>query len=127
MPVEPVFSLGIGGVRAHSGHGLASAMRLGSLTRVWAAAVDSNIQPTRPMPLWRVLRGKPVVLIQPKLSSIAFADAPADCVAGVARGPAIDGCAAPFPGLGRVIVAGDARGDPALARRLDEGRRIIGP
>ena len=61
---------GDGGLGAESGHGHAAARSLGSRTRLQAAAVRVNIQPTRAMPRCRVLRKLPTVLIQPKLSSI---------------------------------------------------------
>ena len=55
---------------AESGHGQAAAISLGSLTRLYAAAVKVNIHPTRSLPLWRVLRNPPVVLAQPNTSSM---------------------------------------------------------
>src|SRR6266851_6474480 len=42
----------------------------GSRTKLYAAALSVNIQPTRGVPLWRVLRKPAEDLIQPNTSSI---------------------------------------------------------
>ena len=46
--------------------------RLRILTRLYAAAVNVNTQPTFGLPRWRVLRINPTVFIQPKTSSTRF-------------------------------------------------------
>ena len=55
---------------AELGHDQPAASSLGRRTRLQAAAVSVNSQPTRAVPRWRVLRRPPTVLIQPKPSSI---------------------------------------------------------
>ena len=51
-------------------HHAGASRRLRIRTRLYTAAVKTNIHPTRAVPLWRVLRIPPTVFIQPKHSSI---------------------------------------------------------
>ena len=48
----------------------AAVSSLGIRTKLYAAAVKVNIQPTSAVPRWRVLRKPPAVLIQPNTSSM---------------------------------------------------------
>ena len=61
---------GLGALGAESGHDQPAASSFGNLTRLQAAAVSVNIQPTRAVPWWRVLRKPHTVLIQANASSI---------------------------------------------------------
>ena len=53
----------------HCHDAAAAANSLGIRTKLYAAVVKVNIQPTGAVPRWRVLRRPPVVLIQPNTSS----------------------------------------------------------
>lgn len=57
---------------ADSSHGYAFAISFGRRTRLYAAAVSVKFHPTRSCPRCRVLRRFPLVLAQPKTSSIRF-------------------------------------------------------